>query len=224
MVAITISRQYGSGGRKIATRVAEILGYRFFDKRLMLEVAHDVGLSESELIDYSEEDYTIKNFFARLFGVPDVVAKISTRTRSSSGEQQKLVQALDAAQAVELVRTSVRAAYKRGEVVIVGRGGQAILQDQLDVFHVRVVAPMNTRISRLTRFEGILRINAPRIIEERDRANQDYAKRFFNINLDDPMLYHMIINTGKWNVETAAQMIVNSYKQFQQGGVAQASG
>lgn len=215
MGAITISRQYGSGGRKIATRVADMLGYRFFDKRLMLEVARDVGLSENELVDYSEEDYKVKNFFERLFQSKNVVAEVSTQTRTKTGQLKMMMQALDETQAVEFVRTVVHAAHQRGDVVIVGRGGQTILQEQSDVFHVRIVAPYETRVSRLSKYEGVLRVYAPQTIVERDKASQEFARRFFDITLDDPFLYHMILNTGKWDVETAAKMIVKAYQQFQ---------
>jgi cytidylate kinase len=56
MAVITISRQYGSPGNEIAVRVCEILGYHYFDKRLMAQVASEVGLSEQEIVDFSEEE------------------------------------------------------------------------------------------------------------------------------------------------------------------------
>ena len=51
MAVITISRQYGSGGDEIASRVCELLGYRYFDKRMMAQVASEAGLSSKEVID-----------------------------------------------------------------------------------------------------------------------------------------------------------------------------
>jgi cytidylate kinase len=52
MAIITISRQVGSGGKEIANQVANLLGYRLFDKQLMSKVAAEMGLSESEVIDF----------------------------------------------------------------------------------------------------------------------------------------------------------------------------
>lgn len=68
MGVITISRQVGSGSKEIATRLCEQLGYTFFDKRLMTEVATHVGLSASDIVDFSEDDYKVKGFLGRLFG------------------------------------------------------------------------------------------------------------------------------------------------------------
>lgn len=57
MAVITISRPYGSGGDEIAVRVCEMLGYRYFDKRWMAQVAPEVGLNEGEIVDFSEDQH-----------------------------------------------------------------------------------------------------------------------------------------------------------------------
>lgn len=222
MVAITISRQYGSGGRKIATQIAEMLEYEFFDKRLMVKVARDVGISERELVDFSEEDYKAKGFFDRLFG-SSVVAEVSTSSRDAGGQERRMVRKMDEEEAVDLVRSSVLAAYNRGKVVIVGRGGQQILQHQRDVFHVRVIAPHNVRRQRLVEFEHYAPYETRAIIAERDSANKEYHRRFYDADLDDPTLYHLIVNTGKMTTDEAAHLIVAAYKQFQSTLMAAAS-
>ena len=67
MAVITISRQYGSGGDEIAAQVCERLGYHFFDKNLMAQVANDVGLSVQEVVDFPEDDHKVRGFLDRLF-------------------------------------------------------------------------------------------------------------------------------------------------------------
>jgi cytidylate kinase len=216
MTVITISRQYGSGGRKIAAHIAEMLGYRFFDKRFMAQIAADVGLSDQEIVDFSEENYKTKTFFEQvrnMVGQPNIVAEITMRERDPSGREVQITRKLDELQAVDLVRAAVRAAYERGNVVIVGRGGQVILRDMEDVFHVRVVAPMTMRRKRLEQFEGISATQAGIIAAERDEANYEYFRRFFNENLDNPLLYDMIINTGKWSVDDTSDMIIHAIEK-----------
>ena len=68
MAIITISRQVGSGSEEIASQVAKLLGYRQFDKRLMIQAAAEMGLSESEVVDFSEENYKTAGFLDRLLG------------------------------------------------------------------------------------------------------------------------------------------------------------
>ena len=69
MTVITISRQTGSSGDQIAARVCELLGYRLFDKDMMVQVAADVGLSEGEVIDVSEANFQSRTIFNRLLSL-----------------------------------------------------------------------------------------------------------------------------------------------------------
>lgn len=59
MAVITMSRQYGSGGDEIAVRVCELLGYRYFDKALMAQIAAETALWEGPIVDYSEDDHRV---------------------------------------------------------------------------------------------------------------------------------------------------------------------
>ncbi|MCZ7541037.1 MAG: cytidylate kinase-like family protein [Anaerolineae bacterium] len=87
--------------------------------------------------------------------------------------------------------------------MIVGRGGQAILQDIPNVLHVRVTAPEGARIARLQKIEGLGVEAAQQKIARQDRATAEYLGRFFGIRWDDPALYHLVINTGKVGIEGA---------------------
>ena len=99
--------------------------------------------------------------------------------------------------------------------MIVGRGGQHILQNDTDVFHVRIVANNRTRQDRLVEFEGYKYYETSSVIAERDKANAEYHRRFYNSDLDKPSLYHLVINTSKWSSEEAARLIVLAVKEFQ---------
>jgi CMP/dCMP kinase len=216
MTVITISRQYGSGGRKIATRVAELLNYQYFDRRFLAQIAPSVGMSDNEIVDYSEESYNSQSFMQQLrnwVGQPDIVAEISTHERDMEGRDVQVRRRLDEVQAMDLVRVAVWAAYEKGNIVVVGRGAQVILRGMEDAFHVRVVAPMKTRIERMETYEQLLYTQAWDIALERDKANVEYMQRFFNEHPDNPLLYDMVINMGKFNVEDAALLIVEAVKK-----------
>lgn len=219
MAVITISRQYGSGGNEIAAQVCEMLGYRSFDKRLMAQVAHEMGLAENEIVDFSENDYKVGGFLDRLINWRSsrVIAQTSTWKEETSGARVKAVEALDESYAISLVQSTIHAAYKRGNVVIVGRGGQVILKEKPDALHVRLEAPLETRLKRVQTQEGVSPAVAQDIITSRDRAAADYLKRFYNINWADPMLYHLVINTGRWEATAAARLIVNAASHLPKG-------
>ena len=218
MTTITISRQFGSGGSEIANQVCEILGYRYFDKRLIAQVATEVGLSEHGVVDYSEQHYREKSFLDRfmqtVFGAR--ASSVPAARQSWGGLEAHL----DEDWSVELANRAIRSAYEEGNVVIVGRGAQVVLQDKPNVLHVRVQAPMETRIRRLQQIEGVSAEQATRLANEHDRASSRYLERFFKTRWDDPMLYHLIINTGKWTPELAAAVIADTVQKIQTVTVA----
>jgi cytidylate kinase len=78
MAVITISRQYGSGGDEVAALVSEKLGYPQFDKSQIEKAAAEAGLSQKEILDFSEENHKIKTFLDRLFNQMAVSAHVRT--------------------------------------------------------------------------------------------------------------------------------------------------
>jgi cytidylate kinase len=212
VAVITISRQYGSGGNEIAGRVAEMLGYRIFNKRMIARMASEVGLSDDEIVDFSPEDHKVHSLLERLFGGrrSPAVAQIRTWTEDTRGVQTEQTRELDEDEATALIRYALETAYERGNVVIVGRGGQAILMEMSGVLHVRIEAPLDARVEHLQDREGISVAAAQEMGTKRDKAAADYLKRFHGIDWSDPLLYHLVINTGKWDIEAAAHLIVNA--------------
>lgn len=215
MATITISRQYASGGEEIAARVTQILGYTIFDKTMMAQVASDLGLTENEIVDFRETDQRSLGFLDRLLGRTLTVAEVSTWQEDISGVRRPATIRISDSQAVAMVRGVVDAAYKRGNVVIVGRGGQAILQGQPGVLHVRIIAPTEHRIQRLMDRDSLPSTEAQLRIEDYDRAAHDYVRRYYDLDSQDPAHYHLLINTGQLDLESAAQVIALAARQMQ---------
>src|SRR5512133_1752995 len=144
MAVITISRQYGSGGTDVATRVCELLGYRYFDKDLMADVAHEAGLSPQEVVDFPEDEHQVGSFLDRLFGrTPKVTRQARVWKEDATGSRSVEVAELDTSQSIAMVRSIIQAAYRGGDVVSVGRGGQVVLKGLPGVLHVRIEAPLD---------------------------------------------------------------------------------
>jgi CMP/dCMP kinase len=214
MATITISRQYACGGEEIAARVAELLGYTIFDKTMMAEVASELGLTEQEIVDFKETDQRSLGFLDRLLGHKLTVAEVRTWQEDVRGVRRWSVTKISDDQAIAMVRGVIDAAYKQGHVVIVGRGGQAILRGQPGVLHVRVEAPIEHRVQRLMRRDDYTPIQAELEIEDHDRAARDYVKRYHNLDPTDPMNYQLLINTGLLDLETAAEVIALAAQQM----------
>ncbi|RPJ48846.1 MAG: cytidylate kinase-like family protein [Chloroflexi bacterium] len=224
MAIITISRQYGSGGDEIAEQVCELLGYQYFDKRMIARATADAGLSEQEIVDYSEENHKVRSFLDRLFGRQAVVAQTRVWREDATGVRSAEDIKLSEETALSLVQKAVRSAYKVGNMVIVGRGGQVILKEGPDVLHVRIEAPLEERIQRvkeqirathkLFHADIELRREAQDLIIERDAASADYLHRFYHVDWADPLLYHLIINTGKLSTGKAIEVIAQIAREI----------
>jgi cytidylate kinase len=216
MPVITISRQFGSGGDEVAARVCNLLGYRYMDKWLLRQVASEVGLSEDEVVDFTEEHYKARSFIENLFGPRNrVVARTSTRTRSTTGATQITEASLDEEQCINLIRVAVKSAHEHDNMVIAGRGSQVILQDMPNVLHIRIEAPMSLRMKNVEESERMTPVEARALLGRRDVAAAQYLERFFNIDWHDPMLYHLTINMGKCDVDTAARIIADTAEHME---------
>ncbi|MDF1515519.1 MAG: cytidylate kinase-like family protein [Anaerolineae bacterium] len=214
MPVITISRHFGSGGKEVARKICERLGYSYFDKNLMIRVAAEVGISEKEVVDLSVDTYKMRGFLERLFG----------RRRSGAfggvgtlGVDDLRVESLDEAASINLVKDTIIAAHERDNVVIVGRGGQAVLRDKPGVLHVRITAPRGARAMRVKERDNLTLSQATELVYTRDKAAADYLQHFFSIDWENPLLYHFIINTGWWELEDASELIINALAHLNTG-------
>ena len=220
MTVITISRQFGSYGDEIAKKLCEILNFHYFDKLLVMQAAKEAGLAEQEIVDYSEENYKVRNFLGRISSRPQTLAQLRVWKEDAHGMRIPEAITLTEDVALELVQKAVRHAHQVGNVVIVGRGGQVILRDEPDVLHVRVEAPFETRLQRVREAwhpyetQVDLRREAQNLIEQKDLASTDYLDHFYGERWDNHLLYHLVINTGKLSVDQAAEMIAHLAREM----------
>ena len=91
MAVITISREVGSGGDQIAHQVCKLLEYRYFDKMLIAQVAREQGISETEVVDFSEDKYRVRGFIDALLGRSARVAIATTVATTTSGAETRFV-------------------------------------------------------------------------------------------------------------------------------------
>lgn len=197
MRAVTFSRQYGSGGGEIAGRLAQRLGWRLVDHEIVAQVAAALGVPEAEAEEYDERGESI---FARMLaGMRSYEPAIPVPGAAGlETDEQRYRQAL---------REAVVAACHQGHTVIVGRGSQALLADRRDVLHVRIVAPLEGRITYVMRREGLNRAQAQARIQMKDRDRQRYLAAAHHINPDDTQRYDLVINTSVLDLDAAVDLI-----------------
>ncbi len=207
MTVITMSRQVGAGGLELARKLCEDLGLAAFDKHMMLRVASEVGIPPEQIVDYSEAEYERRGFLDELFRRSRSVAEFSMWIGSPAIGYERRPRILDEYDAVRMVRATIQAAYEQDDMLVIGRGGQAILEYKPDVLHVRVVAPFEERQARLERDQSMTPAQARRYLQEADASTAEYLRMFHHIDVDDPTLYHLVLNTGRLGIEGAAILI-----------------
>jgi cytidylate kinase len=200
MRAVTISREYGSGGGEIAQRLARGLGWNLVDHELVVQVARALGESEAEA---SALDERAEGFLRRVL---DGMRWISPLTPdepqlSLAEETERHRQAL-----AEVIRSAVDA----GQAVIVGRGAQAILADRRDVLHARVVAPLPLRVAYVARREGLSPGAARARILSVDQDRARYLQTVERVRPDEPHLYDLTINTAVLSLDDAVDLIAHA--------------
>lgn len=199
--AISVAREYGSGGGEFAARLAQELEWQLFDHHIVAQVAEALNESEAET---AMRDEHACGFFTKVldnfsWSVP----------QTCSAERPKRAEDAEKAHHEVLCRL-VNAAVQIGNVVIVGRGTQALLADRPDVLRVGVVAPIEQRIATVARREQISIEQAGRLVRSKDRQRKQYLKRIERCNPENLHLYDLVINTGMISIEDAVAMTVTA--------------
>lgn len=205
---ITISRQAGSGGDEIALKVSKTLGYAYFDKSLMMSVATNIGVSEEDIADFSEDAYKVQGLVDRM-----MLRKKPAATSVTLKGNALISKTLNEEECLSVIQTVINSLASIGKTVIVGRGGQAILKHKVGVLHVRIISPLAVRVERVMKSEGLNHEDAQRLIEDNDKAATEYLRRFYNVDWGDPKNYDMVLNTWKVDLDTAAKIIVSAASQ-----------
>jgi cytidylate kinase len=215
MAVITVSRQYGSGGDEIVARLCHLLNYTHFDKRMLAHEAAEAGLSDAEVVDASEDNYKVQGMFERIFARDAArVAAPRTWRETATGVVVAEAAPIDFDQATRFMRRAIEAAYEAGDVIIVGRGGQVILQDRPGVLHVRIEAPTPVRVAHVQKADHINGAEAQALIEQKDRAAAEYLRRYHGVDWTDAALYHLILNAARWDTESAARLIADATERL----------
>jgi cytidylate kinase len=201
--SITISRQSGAGANTVAEMVAERLNaiakpseteaaWTVFNKNLAKEtlVEHKFPL-ELERFMIEDARVPVESIVEELLGIHPNTVWLAQQT----------------------TKTILHLA-SMGRAIMVGRGAEVITQLLPYVLHVRLVAPLSKRITQAAEFYGLSANEAGLRVSQEDEARQRYLRRYFNSDSDNPLLYHLVINTAKTGFASAAEIIVEAALQY----------
>lgn len=239
-IVITVSRQLASRGSYVAAAVAKKLGLRYLDREILGRAAEKAGYPDEAMIAQLEQREQvpggIQRFINAVNAMPMIPTIASATLREGYAYDERLAtlmvqeglnrdeafqwlaeheRRVEAGEAyAELVRQVILEYAQKGDVIIVGRGGQVILQEHPTAVHVRIQAPEDLRVLRLTERLGIDRKAAQRQIRQSDKDRARYMQHFHGVDWADLGLYHLGINTGKIAVKMAAHLICEAAQRL----------
>ncbi len=207
MHAITISREYGSGGGEIAARLAHRLGWQLIDHAIIEQTARELGIYETEVQKHDEE--YVESTLSRILNRIQHFASAGFTSTGGPGPSIFASPPLPAETRAyeDTMRQIITAAANTGHVVIVGRGGQVLLADKRDVLHIRVVAPLELRVAYVARREGLDLDAARKRVQAKDRARTRYMQTQYHSQHEDPHLYDLVIDTAVLDLDSAVDLI-----------------
>lgn len=195
---ITVSRQFGSGGRTIAKAVAERLGYTYYDKELIEKVAEMTGF-DPKYIEENGEYAPGKSVFS-------LASSYISSSRVMGG-----MSAYDYLWVVQ--RNAILEIADKECCVIVGRCADQILRDREDALHVYVHAPMEARAERIVRLYGESEKKPEERLKEKDSKRSVNYKHFTGQVWGDSRNYDLCLNSEKLGIEKCIELIVQLAKE-----------
>jgi cytidylate kinase len=194
---ITISRQAGSGAKPVCEKLVNIMDeysepegvkWAYFDRNLIEKVLEDHNLPK-QISEFMEEGKYkhLSSVVNELLGLKPAEWTIIHKTTDTI---------------LQLARM--------GSVVIVGRGANIITSKLNNAFHVRLVASMEKRIEYMQGLMKFTEKEALNYIKKEDENRKKYLKSYFDVDADDPLLYHMVVNTDLLTHKGAAYLIAEA--------------
>jgi cytidylate kinase len=198
-MVITISRQRMAGGSDVATRVAESLGWTVVDDALIDAVAERSGFSPEDVQDLEESVPSFLERFARSSALSSPENLLSTPSAIDEPATVKLA---------HVTREVIEELGRRDRLVFVGRAAAAVLASERNAIHVRLVASLEYRVRQVISKLGLSEEEARSEVIQRDEGRARYHKELFGRDWNDPVNYHLVLNTEILGATGAAEIIV----------------
>ncbi len=196
---ITVSREFGSGGRSIAKKVAEKLGYEYYDEALVKKVAEQTGFAP-KYIEEEGEYAPGKSRLSYAFLTP-VAHGLATGLSASDylwNTQREVILSI----------------AEKGNCVIVGRCADAILSERDDVLNVFIHADKDYKAERIVRLYGETEQSPEKRLDEKDKRRKVNYNHFTGKNWGECKNYDISLNSSEIGEDVCVDVIVNLAKNI----------
>ena len=194
---ITIGRQYGSGGRYVATLLAERLGIPYYDKGLLSEISKDSGICKELLEEHDEKKS--RSFLLSMMSGTQPYGENAMYMDMPMNHRIFLAQF-----------DTIRRIASEGPCVIVGRCADYVLRDEPHVLNVFIKASMEERIRRVVKYYGVDPLKAEESLKKADKQRASYYNYYATNTWGDVNNYDLCVDTGTLGIEGAVDLIAHA--------------
>ncbi len=198
MAVITISGQFGGGGNDLGKKVAESLGYVFADSHIVNRIAQAANVSEA-WVEHVEKEAGGKF----LWMISQMVSKglVDKILKDERGY-------IDESIYLDYLVVLIAQFAEEGNVVIMGRGSQYILQDHPDAIHILVVNSLENRIRNIMARYDLTEKKAAQMVSNEDKRREALFRKIGKTDYDQASLYDLSLNLNRVDVDKARDMCV----------------
>lgn len=189
---ITISREFGSGGRTIGREVAKRLGIACYDGEMIELLAEKSGFSEAHVAELEEQIARRKPFSGR----GERAERSSILQVSLRDKQEKLIMEL----------------AEKEPCVIIGRGADRVLRDRKDCLRVFIHADIDRRIERVTTVYGETDDSPMKRVEEKDKCRRAFYQRYTGSKWADAANFHICLDSGAMGIDACVDILEHMYR------------
>lgn len=222
MAVLTVSGQPGTGAHEIGRLVAQRLGIDYVDQEILVEAARSLGVPMESVVPLDERTAKLgerlatmlRRFLERSAAAGAADPMLGTggldillgRTYGEAATGEGLPEVSDE-RYIATLTSVIRDLAAHDNVLILGRGSQVILKDWPGAVHVLLVAPLEHRVDEFAQRQGLTKEEAAKRVQENAKGRAAFHHKFFKVNVDDPSLYHLTLNTARLSPDEAAQII-----------------
>ena len=227
MAVITINAEVGAKGIIIAQKLAEKLGYLYFDHIIAEEISELLRINKIDVKSFEEEKHenivaTISKYFSldiftKNKNLPEEDKEEKLYSRKIRDSYKHLLPYrmdskgwIDAEIYKKMLYRVISSLAQTGNCIIVGRGGNIILKDEPDSLHLRFVAGKEFRRKTLVEIKGVPESEVDSLIEKIDKKSVNYNKYYFDFDVNDPHYYSMVLNVEYMGEDAIVAMILKS--------------
>ncbi len=204
MAVITISRLFGAGGWTLAARLAKRLNYGCINEDMIKEAASKLNVSSGHIHHFEKDGGSkLMRFIDKLVNTSFIDRHISERYGYVNEKNY-----------VDVIKKIITEIHDKGNMIIIGRGGQFVLKGCPDTKHILLVQNFESRIAFMMKNYDLSRTEAEKAIRQRDQIRERFLGFFTDAgHIDDPNNYDLVINMDRVSMDKAENLVVELIRE-----------